>query len=125
MMKRLLFGTLFLVLLLPLLVVTTKAIPQATAAPLANVPIDVEISNRLIKGMDGNLYHTTDRSGDDATVCTVNPEVYFYRRATAPTFAHTNFETGCDVPQARGMAADATHLYYTAGNFGGIGNGEI
>lgn len=121
MMKRLFFGTLFLALLLPLLVVTTKAMPQATAAPLANVPLDVEISNRLIKGMDGNLYHTTDNSGGDTTPCNTHPEFYFYGRITTATFAHTNLETGCDAPPARGMAADATHLYYTAGNFSGPG----
>lgn len=96
-------------------------VPSAAAVPLATGPTKVEIGNRLITGADGNLYHTNDLSGGDTSSCVTFPEFYFYGRVTAATFAHANLETGCDAPQARGMAADATHLYYTQGAFGGPG----
>jgi hypothetical protein len=82
-------------------------------------PAFVNYGNRLAMDENGHIFYTTDRSGDDAVVCTSFPEAYQYGRVTynGVNHSHNILETGCDVPQAKAIAADDTHLYYVYNAF--------
>ncbi|MCB8942194.1 MAG: DUF5050 domain-containing protein [Ardenticatenaceae bacterium] len=114
-MKRIGIG--LVILFISLFCLTTfvgRAAPEGGSDPTF-----VNYGNRLAPDGSGTLFYTTDRSGDDAIVCTNNPEAYQYGRVTynGVNHAHTVLETGCDVPQAKAIAADDTHLYYVYGAF--------
>ncbi|MCA9934523.1 MAG: DUF5050 domain-containing protein, partial [Anaerolineales bacterium] len=95
----------------------SKVVRPVVAAPVDAAPTWVNYGNRLALNTARTwAYYTVDRSGDDASNCIDDPQIYRYGRVNAAQVG--TLESGCDIPQAGAIAADSDHLYYTYAPFG-------